>query len=296
MEVPEINEFLRYVRTELNYSRHTIKAYGKDLRQFARFLSGEEDRTVELKSIDSTDIRAWIAHMAEKGVGPTSSRRKVQAVRSLYKYLMRKGVVEESPAADIEMARAPRRLPSFVREENMSTLLDGEIDTSDVVAVHDHLIVMMLYETGMRRNELITLKDIWVDTDACELRVLGKRNKDRIIPFGTELAEWIELYRHLRKEAGFFTNAKGNSLYPSLVYNVVYNALSSVGGSDKKSPHVLRHSFATAMLNGGARLDSVKELMGHESIATTQIYTHVTLSDLMNNYKLAHPRAQKKGG
>ena len=301
MKVAEIDNFLQYLRAERNYSPHTIAAYGNDLTQFAAFLSGEENRGIELASIDNTDIRSWIASLAEAGIGQRSMRRKVQAVRALYKYLMHEGTVEENPAADVELAHLPHRLPTFVREQNMANLLEADIDTTDVTAVRDRLIVMMFYETGMRRSELITLQDKWVDTKTRELRVHGKRDKDRIIPFGTELAQCIEQYRDLRNTAGmngltFFTRTGGEPLYPSLVYRIVHDALMQAGGSDKKSPHVLRHSFATAMLNDGARLDSVKELMGHESIATTQIYTHVTLSDLKNNYKLAHPRALKKGG
>ena len=301
MKVTDIDRFLHYLRAELNYSPHTVQGYGNDLRQFADFLSADVNRPVEFESVDSTDIRTWIASLAENGIGQRSMRRKIQSVRALYKYFMRQGIVEENPAADVELARLPHRLPTFVREQNMAGLLEADIDTTDVTAVRDRLIVMMFYETGMRRNELITLQDKCVDTRTGELRVHGKRDKDRIIPFGTELAQWIEQYRDLRDNAGmhgatFFTRSGGEPLYPSLVYRVVHDALMQAGGSDKKSPHVLRHSFATAMLNDGARLDSVKELMGHESIATTQIYTHVTLSDLKNNYKLAHPRAIKKGG
>lgn len=296
-----IDNFLQYLRVELNYSQHTVASYKRDLTQFVDFITDHGKRAAHLSTIDTTDIRLWVAKLSSHNLAHSSLRRKVQAVRALYKYMMRKQLVEENPAADVELARLPHRLPQFVREQNMSALLDHAIDTDDVIEVRNRLIVMMLYETGMRRGELITLQDKWVDTTSCQLRVHGKRDKDRIIPFGTELAQWIERYRSVRDKAGmkgdtFFTRTGGQPLYPSLVYHVVHDALMSVGGSDKKSPHVLRHSFATAMLNNGARLDSVKELMGHESISTTQIYTHVTLSDLMNNYKLAHPRALKKGG
>ena len=295
MSVNIVDNFLQYLRAELNYSPHT------DLGQFLAFLEGDSHREADMATVDSIDIRTWIASLSSKKLSNSSLRRKVQAVRALYKYMMRQGLIDENPAADVELARLPHRLPHFVREQNMKALLDDDIDIDDVNEVRNRLIVMMLYETGMRRDELITLLDKWVDTGNCQLRVHGKRDKERIIPFGTELAQWIEQYRSVRDKAGlsgdtFFTRTGGKPLYPSLVYHVVHDALMSVGGSDKKSPHVLRHSFATAMLNNGARLDSVKELMGHESISTTQIYTHVTLSDLKNNYKLAHPRALKKGG
>lgn len=296
-----IDQFLQYLRLELNYSAHTVAAYGRDLRQFVEFLAGPANARVDLLTVDATDVRTWLAQLAQDGDCARTMRRKVQAVRSLYKFLMRAGSVPDNPAADLELARIPQRLPTFVREQNMTELLGRDIDLQDLLAVRNRLIVMMLYVTGMRRAELITLRDDRVDTDKRELRVHGKRDKDRIIPFGTELATWIERYRALRDRAGehgdtFFTRRGGKPLYPSLIYSVVHNELISAGGADKMSPHVLRHSFATAMLNDGAGLDSVKELLGHESIATTQIYTHVTLSDLKNNYKLAHPRALKKGG
>ncbi|MBP3738385.1 MAG: tyrosine-type recombinase/integrase [Muribaculaceae bacterium] len=296
-----VDQFMQYMRLELNYSAHTVAAYGRDLCQFVDFLSGENSRPVDLLAVDSTDVRTWLAHLSHDGDCARTMRRKVQAVRSLYKYLMRTGMVAENPAADLELARTAQRLPTFVREKNLAAWLAVKVDEQDVTAVRDRLMVMMLYETGMRRAELISLLDRNVDTAKGEMRVRGKRDKDRIIPFGTELATWIERYRHLRDKAGqradtLFTRHDGRPLYPSLVYRVVHSALASAGGTDKMSPHVLRHSFATAMLSDGAGLDSVKELLGHESIATTQIYTHVTLSDIKNNYKLAHPRALKKGG
>ena len=214
---------------------------------------------------------------------------------------MKQGMASDSPAAAVELARIPKRLPQLVRTSSMDELLDQEIDETDFVQVRNRLIVMMLYETGMRRAELLDLLDRNVDTASGELKVHGKRDKDRIIPFGTELAQAIDSYRLLRDELvrgceHFFVKEDGNPLYPMLVYRIVHRALQEVGVTSKRSPHVLRHSFATAMLNDGAAINSVKELLGHESLATTQIYTHVTFSELKNNYKLAHPRALNKGG
>ena len=296
-----LDRYLAHLRHELNYSERTVEAYGRDLRQFVAFLAGQANRQVDLPSVDSTDVRAWLAHRSDAGDCARTLRRKVQSVRGLYRFMMSRGEVADNPAADLELARLPKRLPTFVRAADMASLLDTDIDTSDVEAVRDRLIVMMLYETGMRRAELIGLQDAWVDTAKGELRVHGKRDKDRVIPFGTELASWITRYRVLRDDAGatgttFFTRADGQPLYASLVYRVVHEELGQVGVVGKASPHVLRHSFATALLGSGARLDSVKELLGHESVATTQVYTHVTLSDIKNNYKHAHPRALKKGG
>ena len=296
----EIDNYLQFIRLEKNLSPHTVVAYRCDLEQWEQFLtSGKE--ALDVKSVTTGDIRAWMLHLNKQGDCARTMRRKVQAVRSFYKWLMKQGMVSDSPAAAVELARIPKRLPQLVRTSSMDELLDQEIDETDFVQVRNRLIVMMLYETGMRRAELLDLLDRNVDTASGELKVHGKRDKDRIIPFGTELAQAIDSYRLLRDELvsgceHFFVKEDGNPLYPMLVYRIVRRALQEVGVTSKRSPHVLRHSFATAMLNDGAAINSVKELLGHESLATTQIYTHVTFSELKNNYKLAHPRALKKGG
>ncbi len=296
----EIDNYLQFIRLEKNLSPHTVVAYRCDLEQWEQFLtSGKE--ALDVKSVTTGDIRAWMLHLNKQGDSARTMRRKVQAVRSFYKWLMKQGMASDSPAAAVELARIPKRLPQLVRTSSMDELLDQEIDETDFVQVRNRLIVMMLYETGMRRAELLGLLDRNVDTASGELKVHGKRDKDRIIPFGTELAQAIDSYRLLRDELvrgceHFFVKEDGNPLYPMLVYRIVHRALQEVGVTSKRSPHVLRHSFATAMLNDGAAINSVKELLGHESLATTQIYTHVTFSELKNNYKLAHPRALNKGG
>ena len=296
----EIDNYLQFIRLEKNLSPHTVVAYRCDLEQWEQFLtSGKE--ALDVKSVTTGDIRAWMLHLNKQGDSARTMRRKVQAVRSFYKWLMKQGMASDSPAAAVELARIPKRLPQLVRTSSMDELLDQEIDETDFVQVRNRLIVMMLYETGMRRAELLDLLDRNVDTASGELKVHGKRDKDRIIPFGTELAQAIDSYRLLRDELvrgceHFFVKEDGNPLYPMLVYRIVRRALQEVGVTSKRSPHVLRHSFATAMLNDGAAINSVKELLGHEALATTQIYTHVTFSELKNNYKLAHPRALNKGG
>ncbi len=296
----EIDNYLQFIRLEKNFSPHTVVAYRCDLEQWEQFLTGGKE-ALDVKSVTTGDIRAWMLHLNKQGDSARTMRRKVQAVRSFYKWLMKQGMASDSPAAAVELARIPKRLPQLVRTSSMDELLDQEIDETDFVQVRNRLIVMMLYETGMRRAELLDLLDRNVDTASGELKVHGKRDKDRIIPFGTELAQAIDSYRLLRDELvrgceHFFVKEDGNPLYPMLVYRIVHRALQEVGVTSKRSPHVLRHSFATAMLNDGAAINSVKELLGHESLATTQIYTHVTFSELKNNYKLAHPRALNKGG
>ena len=209
--------------------------------------------------------------------------------------------MDSNPAAQVELAKLPKPLPKFVREQTVDNILDEEIDRVDFTQVRDHLIVMLLYETGIRLSELIGLTDAAVDVAKCELKVRGKRDKDRIVPFGDELAQWITRYRMLRTNLrpecdNLLVTLRGKPLYPSLVYHVVHDSLAQAGGTGKLSPHVLRHTFATVMLNNGAEINNVKELLGHESLAATQVYTHVTLSELQHNYELAHPRALKKGG
>lgn len=294
-----INQFLTHLRTELNRSPLTVASYGNDLGQFAEFIAGGAE--LDVSSVTANDVRAWLVQRSSQGDSPRTLRRKVQAVRALYKWLMRRDLAASNPASDIELARLPKQLPKVVRPQSMDQLLDAPVDSTDFEQVRDYLIVLLLYSTGLRRAELIGLKDNAVDTAATQLRVRGKRDKDRIVPFGPELSRWIDHYRQLRtNEVGlteaFFVRRNGKPLYPSLVYNVVHNALQPVGGGQQLSPHALRHSFASAMLNDGAELASVKELLGHESLAATQIYTHITLNELKLHYKLAHPRALKKGG
>jgi integrase/recombinase XerC len=294
-----IIQFLTHQRVELNRSELTASSYGSDLEQFAACLGGGSK--LDWQSVTVNDVRAWLVQRSSLGDSARTLRRKVQALRAFYRWMMRRGLSSQNPAADIELPRLPRQLPHVVRPQAMDSLLDQGVDMDDFEAVRDHLMVLMFYSTGIRRAELMSLEDSWVDTVSRQLRVRGKRDKDRIVPFGHELACWVERYRAVRTaQVGatdlFFVRRDGKPLYPALVYRVVHSALQSVGGGDKLSPHVLRHSFASAMLNNGADLASVKELLGHESLAATQVYTHITLSELKSHYKLAHPRALKKGG
>ncbi|MBR1551874.1 MAG: tyrosine-type recombinase/integrase [Muribaculaceae bacterium] len=295
----ETERFLQHLRLELNHSQLTVAAYKGDLELFERFLASAGD--FEAASVTSADVRAWLVNRSAHGDGARTLRRRVQAVRAFYKYLMQRGQATANPAADVELAKVPQRLPHVMRPRGMDAVLDVEVDADDFTEVRDHLVVMMLYATGIRRAELIGLLDRNVNTGSCEIKVHGKRDKERVVPFGDELRVWIERYRSLRDERvgtveNFFVTAGGGPLYPSLVYHVVHSRLAAVGGAGQYSPHVLRHSFASALLADGAGINSVKELLGHESLAATQVYTHVTLSELKHNYKLAHPRAIKKGG
>lgn len=294
-----IDQFLTHQRLEKNRAALTVESYRNDLEQFARFLAGEAE--LDVTSVTVNDVRAWLVQRSSLGDSARTLRRKVQSLRAYYKWLMRLGLAEQNPAGDIELARLPKQLPHLLRPQSLDALLDAPVDEQDFEATRNHLMLLMFYSTGLRRAELMSLQDAAVDSHTFQLRVHGKRDKDRIVPFGPELATWVDRYRRLRQEQVgdcelFFVRRNGKPLYPALVYRVVHNALQQVGGGDQLSPHVLRHSFASAMLNDGADITSVKELLGHESLAATQVYTHITLSELKTHYKLAHPRALKKGG
>ncbi len=295
-----VERFLQYLRYERNLSWRTVVTYRGNLVQWEEYMT-VAGRPLDVISVTAADIRQWLVSRSAQGDGPATLRLKLQALRSLYRYLLRCGEVAVNPAAQVELAKLPKPLPKFVRDKTVDAVLDADLDQDDFAQVRDRLVVMLFYETGIRLSELIGLQDVAVDVDKRELKVRGKRDKDRIVPFGDELAQSITRYRQLRAavpvECGnLLVTAKGRPLYPSLVYHVVHDSLARAGATGKLSPHVLRHTFASVMLNGGAQLNSVKELLGHESLAATQVYTHVTLSELQHNYELAHPRALKKGG
>ena len=295
-----IEMFLRYLRYEKNYSSYTALFYQRDLEQFVAFRSSLRSDAREML-VESDDVRNWIMSLSEQGVSPRTIARKVSALRSYYRYMQSRGEVVDNPTVGVKLPKARKALPSFVRPEQMQQLFVDDEQGRDFEIVRDNLIVAMLYETGMRRAELIGLLDVAVDNNTCELRVIGKRNKERVIPYGKRLGKSIDYYRELRNEKigeteRFFVRKSGEAMYDRLVYNIVHRALGTVSTLAKKSPHVLRHSFASAMLNDGAGINSVKELLGHSSLASTEVYTHITFEELKQSYKQAHPRAEKKGG
>ncbi|MFI3239339.1 MAG: tyrosine-type recombinase/integrase [Bacteroidales bacterium] len=297
-----VESFIKYIRYELNRSAHTVLSYRGDITQFIEYCTNGVNEEFKPELVTSADVRGWMVQLSKSGVGSRSIRRKVQSLRALYRYLIKQGMVVEDPTMDIEMAKVKRVLPSYVKPDVMDVVLGVVFDKSDFESVRDNLMLLMLYTTGMRRAELISLLDKDVDTTVKELKVMGKRSKSRIIPFGDELSDAISQYREVKDMViggdteRFFTRISGEPLYPSLVYNVVHSKLAAVDAASKMSPHVLRHSFASSLLNNGAELNSVKELLGHQSLVATQVYTHVTFSELKENYKQAHPRATKKGG
>lgn len=296
-----LESFLKYLRYELNRSAYTVLAYQADIEQFATYLTGHSDGAgFEPLSVTASDIRTWMAKLAGEGNSPRTLRRKLQSLRAFYRYLMRCGKIDFNPAADIIPAKTDKPLPEFVRESEMEFILDSDLSPAgaDPEEFRDNLIIELLYATGMRRAELLGLRVRDADLRSGELKVTGKRDKQRILPLPREVCLKIKSYLESENrlndaESALFLTKKGDPLNKSALYRIVKKKL---GGATcgKHSPHVLRHSFATAMLNNGAEINSVKELLGHSSLSTTQIYTHVSFSELKLFYQQAHPRAQKK--
>ena len=290
-----IEAFLDYLRFERNYSEHTVVAYETDLRQFGDFLKsvGEE---LDYTNVDSDLIRSWVVTLMDSSKS-TSVNRKLSSLRSFYRFLMKRGKTTVNPLAKITGPKNSKPLPTFLRENDMDRLLDEISYGEGFEAVRDRMILETFYVTGMRLSELVGLNDTDVDFSAMQMKVTGKRNKQRLIPFAGELAADLREYIIIRNETipersdAFFVLKNGKRMYPEKVYGIVRRNLAKVVSVKKKSPHVLRHTFATAMLNHEAELKSVKELLGHESLATTEIYTHTTFEELKKVYEQAHPRA-----
>lgn len=289
--------FLDYLTAERNDSPHTVVGYGRDIREFQAFLESLYS-SADWTRVRAEDVREWIIYLLdERNISPASVNVKLSALRSFYRYLRLTGYVSINPMEKIASLKTSRPLPYFVRESEMDRLLELTLEDRSLGGIRDRLVIMMLYETGIRRSELLGLKDSDVDTAAMQVKVTGKRNKQRIIPFGNELKEEIQAYLcsrdselGLKEAAAFFVTDNGMPLTDSLLSSIVKDNLSKVTTIKKKSPHVLRHSFATAMLNNKADLTSIQKLLGHESVATTEIYTHVSFEELKNEYKNAHPR------
>lgn len=291
-----VESFLHYLRYERNYSEKTIVSYGIDLKEFQGYLNGL-DSELKLENVDSDVVRGWVVKLMESGMSGASVNRKLSALRTFYKYLLKKKMITVDPMSIVKGPKRKKPLPTFVREEDMDKLLDGDFFDDSFEGVRDKLIMTMFYETGMRLSELISLDDADIDLFSNIVKVTGKRNKQRLIPFGENLKCEIQSYVEYRNIAvgcsceAFFVRKNGKRLYQMLVYKLVKQNLSKVVALKKRSPHVLRHSFATAMLNNDAELEAVKELLGHESVTTTEIYTHTTFEELKKVYKQAHPRA-----
>jgi integrase/recombinase XerC len=290
-------DFLKYLTFEKRYSFHTQQSYQIDLNQFAEFCK----QTFEVddpSSIDHKMIRKWIVQLMDENISSRSVNRKLSALKSFYRFLMKEGILQSNPLNKIIAPKIKKRLPSFVEEKQMDVLLDDIEFDDNFDGTRNKIIIEMFYYTGIRLSELVNLKNTDVDASNLLIKVTGKRNKQRLIPFTKEFAGEIEAYKQLRDttceantEGYLFVTNKGAKLYPELVYRVIRKYLQLVTTIDKKSPHVIRHTFATHMLNKGADLNAIKELLGHSSLSATQVYTHNSFEKLTRIYKQAHPRA-----
>ena len=289
--------FLQYLQIEKRYSLHTVRSYLNDLDQFYMFL-GSLGLPEDPVAVTSHDIRAWIVSMLENNYSTISVHRKISCLRVFYRYLRKEGIIKGDPLEKVVLPKRKKTLPVFIGEEALANLLDNFSFGDGFAGIRNRTIIELLYSTGMRRSELIGLRDNDLDLTEGSLKVTGKRNKQRIIPMMKPLIKRLEEYIKVRNEnvatvnnGWFFITDKGNKLYDKYVYNTVNSYLAMVTTIEKKSPHILRHTFATHMLNRGADLNSIKELLGHANLSATQIYTHNTFEKLKKVYKQAHPRA-----
>lgn len=288
--------FLKYLKFEKRCSEHTIIAYKNDLDQFEEFLFKMVGDFNILK-IDSKIIRQWIVSLMESGDVPKTVVRKVTALKSFYKYLMRQELIESSPAGMVTTPKVPKKLPYFVDENSLHILLDNGYFGKDFEGVRDKLIISLFYGSGMRLSELKNLKESNILQSECLLKVLGKNNKERFVPYPGSINSLITEYLLVRNAEfpdgtpALLVTSKGNPVYEKLIYRIVRKYLSLVTTLEKKSPHVLRHTYATHLLDRGADLNAVKELLGHSNLAATQIYTHTSTEKIQRIYKQAHPRA-----
>ncbi len=292
-------EFIEYLQNERNYSPRTTDAYERDLKEFESYVK-DLDGQISWENLDKDIVRGWIVKLMDAGLKATSVCTKLSSLKSFYKYLMRRGLVEHDPVYAIQGPKKAKPLPQFVREGEMDSLLEGNFFPDNLAGKCDRMILLTFYSTGIRLSELVELDWADVDLEGDQLKVTGKRNKQRIIPFGKELHDAFVTFRETLLTEGyaagdtdavFLNTKKGNRISKLQVHNIVKFYLGQVTTLKKRSPHVLRHSFATSMLNHHADLQSVKELLGHESISTTEVYTHTTFEELKQMYNQAHPRA-----
>jgi integrase/recombinase XerC len=290
--------FIQYLRFEKRYAEHTVEAYRNDIAQFSGFLEGLGIE--HLFFVKTSQVRLWLVELSENGASPSTLRRKASSLNTYYKFAIRKGIASINPAKGISLPKLPKRLPTYIEEPRLHKMMEQvESFSTEFPGVRDQLIIEILYSTGIRRQELLNLKWSDVNEAAMSIKVLGKGNKERLVPISERLLQLLRFYRSVYRqffegqqmpEQIILTN-KGTTAYPELVYHSVRKYLSLCSTQNKKSPHVLRHSFATHMSNHGAPLNDIKELLGHASLASTQVYTHNTIEQLKEVYKIAHPKA-----
>jgi integrase/recombinase XerC len=301
-----LGKFIQYIKFEKRYSSHTVSAYQSDLDQFLLFLNppDTEASVSHPSEITHHDIRNWMVQLMDQGISPRSVNRKIATLRKYFKFLLQEGDITVNPTSRINAPKVPKNLPVVVDGDKLTGMLDGKLDgiekifADDFQGIRDKLIIEMLFGTGIRLAELTGTKETDINFYENTIKVLGKRNKQRIIPLNTELVLLLKHYVELKKNENFNNNSltlivtnKGTNIYPKLIYNTVQKYLSNISTQNKKSPHVLRHTFATSLLNKGADLNAIKELLGHANLSATQIYTHNSVERLKSIYKQAHPKA-----
>lgn len=292
-----VNEYIQYIRYEKNYSAHTVVAYSRDLSDFFDYLK-HVHQVLDPKDVTTDAIRSWVMGLLELGLSPRTVNRKLSCLKSYWRFLTRKGLAAVNPVKRVPSPKTKKPLPVFLKEEEVTRAiaLEGKED-HPFESIRDRLIMELFYQTGMRLSELIGVSDKDVDSATGLIKVTGKRDKQRLIPFGPGLGRLVDDYKRIRQETlpvstgRLLVRPNGAPLYPQLVYRIIHTKLTQTATLSKNSPHVLRHTFATTLLNQGAELNAVKELLGHSSLSATEVYTHTTFEELKKVYKQAHPRA-----
>ncbi|MEI7897145.1 MAG: tyrosine-type recombinase/integrase [bacterium] len=287
--------FLAYLQYEKRYSDHTVTAYRTDLDQFHEYLQTQYN-TINITEVTHPIIRSWLVELMENHVTSRTVTRKLTTLRSFFKYLVRESVLVVNPMQKITSPKISKKLPVFIEKDKMDLLLDKVAFEDGYPGIRDRLIIELFYSAGIRLSELVSLKETDIDFHYDTIKVLGKRNKERLIPFSNKMVFLMKVYLVEKRNSfgetnDMFLTDKGNRIYPRMVYRIVTHHLGKVTTLEKKSPHVLRHTFATHLLNNGAELNAVKELLGHASLSATQVYTHNTIDKLKRIYKQAHPKA-----
>jgi len=286
------NKFVNYLTSEKRFSEHTVISYSTDLTQFLNFINKEFEISTQASEISFQIVRSWIASLLEKGVSPRSVNRKISTLKTYFKFLIRENAITESPMLKVVAPKSKKRLPVFIEEHQIENLLNQIKFNDGFVGERDKLIIELFYVTGIRLSELVNIKISDVDFNNNLIKVLGKRNKERLIPLSISIVNELEFFiKKYDLSQYLFTNLGGTKVYNKLVYRVVKKHISKISSVSKKSPHILRHTFATHMLNNGADINAIKELLGHANLSATQVYTHNTIGKLKSIYKQAHPRA-----
>lgn len=296
-----INEFLQYLQYEKKCSFYTVLSYHTDLLQFLDFLDVQPENFLP-EQVSSQTIQHSILKLMDDGASARTVARKISALKSFWRFLQTRDLAGDNPTKKILLPKTNKPLPVFYKQQEMETVLSGGAEIGGFEQVRNRVMIDLFYQTGIRVSELVALKDKDIDYTAGQLRVIGKRNKERIVPIGKNLCADLIAYQQLRDETvsascdSVFIRKKGLPMYSKAIYNIIHKNMAMVSTLHKQSPHVLRHTFATTLLNNGADINAVKELLGHASLAATQVYTHVSFAELNDIYKQAHPRAIKKGG